>query len=268
LCVVNDLCRLLLALIRNETLCMVEKGRGIGGSGSGIADSGSGRSTADTQRELERQRMKNVHNSFVDSAEAVNIVGSDEVGKASAGKASDMNARFDNDEDHDEEASGAFNCDDDEEEIDYEEDDWFAETETHRDLYRQFEDDTDAALDKQLDEQMEAMWDEYSDDVHAQIQNELDQALQQQMDEQFEQLNKTYNYNRVELDPHLEENWDLRPEDEFEHEYSSRFRYEREELEPSSTKQFTSRFPVEHHSSVASINALIQQVVEKHQVKL
>jgi hypothetical protein len=235
---------------------MVEKGRGIGGSG--IADSGSGRSTGDTQRELERQRMKNVHNSFVDSAEAVNIVGSDD--ETSTGKGG-MNTRFDNDEDHDEEASGASNCDDDEE-------DWFAETETHPDLYRQFEDDTDAALEKQLDEQMEAMWDEYSDDVHAQIQNELDQALQQQMDEQFEQFHETYNYNRVELDLQSEERWDLQPEDEFKHEYSNRFRYEREELEPSSTKQFTSRFPVEHHSSVASINALIQQVVQKQQFKL
>jgi hypothetical protein len=266
LCVVNDLCRLLLVLIRNETLCMVEKGRGIGGSGIADSGSGSGRSTADAQRQLERERMKNVHNSFVDSAEAVNIVGSDD--ETSAGKASDMNTRFDNDEDHDEESSGAYSCDEEEEEIDNEEEDWFAETETHRDLYRQFEDDTDAALEKQLDEQMEAMWDEYSDDVHAQIQNELDQALQQQMDEQFEHLNETYNYNRVELDPQLEENWHLRPEDEFEHEYSNRFRCESEELEPSSTKQFTSRFPVEHHSSVASINALIQQVVEKHHVKL
>jgi hypothetical protein len=229
---------------------MVEKGRDIGGSGSG-----SGRSTdADTERELERERTKNVHDSFVDSAKVVSTVGSDEVGETSAGD-------FDNDEDHNEEASS---CDDEEEE----EDDWFSETETHHDLYRQFEDDTDAALEKQLDEQMEAMWDEYSDDVHAQIQNELDQALQQQIDEQFEQFNETYNYNRVEPDLQLEGNWDLQAEDEFENEYSSRLRYEREELESSSTRQSTSHFLVEHHSSVASINALIQQVVEKHQVKL
>ena len=213
---------------------MVEKGSGSSGSGS---------SAEDAERNLERERTKNALYSSVDSSEAVNTVGFDDFGETSAGEEGNCIRVDDN---HDEEASGASSYDDDVEEDSEEEvEDWFAETETYRDLYRQFEEDTDAALEKELDEQMEAMWDEYSGDVHAQIQNELDQALQQQMDAQF---NETYNHNRVELDLQLEDNWD--------------------ELESSSTRQPTRRFPVEHHSSVESINALIQQVVEKHRVHL
>jgi hypothetical protein len=230
-----------------------------------MAEKGSGSSgstTVDTERVLERERTKNAHYSSVDSSEMVSLVGSGEFGEISAGEGG-ISIRSDDDDDHDEEASncGASSCgevaEDNEEE---EEEDCFAETETHRDLYRHLEDDIDAALEKELDEQMEAMWDEYSNDMHAEIQNELDQALQQQLDEQFD-----VTYSRVEVQ--LEEDWDFQQEDEFEHELSSQRRYEREELEPLSTRQFTPRFQVEP-SSVESINALIQQVIEKHRPKL
>lgn len=176
-----------------------------------------------------------------------------------------MKIRFDDEDDHDKEASVASSrgyAKEDSEEED-EEEDWFSDAEAYRDLYRNLEDDMDAVLEKELDEQMEAMWDEYSVDVHAQIQNELDRALQQQLDEQFEQYN--YNYNREEL-VKLEEEWDIQ---EYEDEHNRQCQYEREELEPSPiTRRFTQHFPVEHHSSVESINALIQQVVEKHRRKL
>jgi hypothetical protein len=219
-------------------------------------DSGSGSSTADTERDLERERTKNVHYSSVgDSSEL--LVESDEFGETSAGEGG-MNIRFD-DHTHDEdEASVDFSCDgnetDEDNQDEEEEEDWFAERHRHLE-----DDNIDAALEKELDEQMEALWDDYSNDIHVEIQNELDQALQQQLDEQ---LNETYNRSRVELQ--LEEDWDLQAEDEFEH-----IRYEREDLEPSSTRQFTRCYPVESKpSSVESINALIQQVVEKHRPTL
>jgi hypothetical protein len=235
--------------------------------------SGSGSSTADTARDLERERTKNAQYSSVDSSEGINTVESGEFGETSAGEGG-MKIRFGDDDNHDAEASGASSCDDEAEEDstdddeEEEEEDWFAETKTYRDMYSAFEEDTDAALEKELDEQMEAMWDEYSNDIHDQIQNELDQALQQQLDEQFEQLNESYSYNRVELNLRLEEDWDLQPDDECKHEHSSRYRgqHESEELlvEPSSTRRFARRFPVEHQSSVESINALIQQVADKY----
>jgi hypothetical protein len=252
----------LLARIRNETLCMVEK------------CSGSGSSTADTDRDLERERTKNAQYSFVDSSEGINTVESGEFGETSAGEGG-TKTRFGNDDNHDEEASGASSCEDEAEEDsaaddeeEEEEEDWFAETKTYRDMYSAFEEDADAALEKELDEQMEAMWGEYSDDIHDQIQNELDQALQQQLDEQFEHFNESYSNKRVELNLRLEEDWDLQPDDECKHEHSSRCRgqHESEELvvEPSSTRRFARRFPVEHKSSVESINALIQQVADKY----
>jgi hypothetical protein len=218
---------------------MVEKG------------SGSGRNTADTERDLEGERTKSVHYSSVDDSSQV-VVESGEFGETSAGEGG-MNFRFDDDDDDEGEASIYSSFDgkggDEDNQEDEEAEDWFAERHN-----RHLEDDIDAALEKELDEQMEA----YSNDIHAEIQNELDQALQQQLDEQ---LNETYNRSWVEL--HLEEDWDLQAEDEH------RIRCEREDLKPSSTRQFTRRFPVERKpSSVESINALIQQVVEKHRPKL
>jgi hypothetical protein len=212
----------------------------------------SGSSSATATRDLELDRTKNV-SSFDSSEAVVEAVVEAEAGAVPAREGGNPFANDHDDDDDDEGDETAGASDRDEEEYD-DDDDYFEER--RRDSY--LEDEIDAALDKELDQQMEAMWDEYSNDVHAEIQSELDRALQEQLDEH---LKETYSL----VERQLAEDLDRQMRDDFVYEYSSR--YDRKEQEPSSTRQFIQRFPVES-SSVESINASIQQVIKRHRPTL
>jgi uncharacterized membrane protein YheB (UPF0754 family) len=120
------------------------------------------------------------------------------------------------------------------------------------------EDEIDQEFNRELDRQMEAMFDEYSDTVHAEIQKELDR----QLDEQLEaQLQETYSQIGQELEDDLERQM----QDAFDRQLRL---FDPEEAEPRLDQPLpTDQKPQVADSSVTSINATIQRVVDKHRSK-